>query len=171
MHVSYVLGTTLEVRTAEEALPSWNSWYGKTRKRFLVIHARSLKNFFFLAEWGLFSWFIFCFRGGCDSLVAQTVKNLPANSGDPGLIPGLGRSPGGGNGNQLQDSCLKNPMDGGALGRSPWCCKESDMTEWLSLHFTEEVRQHIKKQRHHFADLGPSSQSYGFSSSHVRMWE
>ena len=32
-------------------------------------------------------------------------------------------------------------------------------------------RQHIKKQRHHFADKGPSSQSYGFSSSHVRMWE
>ena len=32
-------------------------------------------------------------------------------------------------------------------------------------------RQCIKKQRHHFADKGPSSQSYGFSSSHVRMWE
>ena len=32
-------------------------------------------------------------------------------------------------------------------------------------------RQHIKKQRHYFADRGPSSQSYGFSSSHVWMWE
>ena len=32
-------------------------------------------------------------------------------------------------------------------------------------------RQHIKKQRHHFANKGPSSQSYGFSSSHVCMWE
>ena len=31
-------------------------------------------------------------------------------------------------------------------------------------------RQYIKKQRHHFADKGPYSQSYGFSSSHVRMW-
>ena len=30
-------------------------------------------------------------------------------------------------------------------------------------------RQHVKKQRHHFADKGPSSQSYGFSSSNVRM--
>ena len=42
------------------------------------------------------------------------VKNLPANAGDArdtGLIPGWGRSPGGGNGNLLQDSCLKNPMD------------------------------------------------------------
>ena len=32
-------------------------------------------------------------------------------------------------------------------------------------------RQHIKNQRHHFANKGPSSQSYGFSSSHVCMWE
>ena len=31
--------------------------------------------------------------------------------------------------------------------------------------------QHIKKQRHHFSNKGPSSQSYGFSSSHVWMWE
>ena len=35
------------------------------------------------------------------------------NSGDPGSIPGLGRSPGEGNGNPLQYSCLENPMDGG----------------------------------------------------------
>ena len=42
------------------------------------------------------------------------VKNLPANAGelrDTGSIPGLGRSPGGGNGNLLQYSCLENPMD------------------------------------------------------------
>ena len=42
------------------------------------------------------------------------VKNLPANAGDVGLIPGSGRSPGGGNGNLLQYSCLENPMDRGA---------------------------------------------------------
>ena len=36
------------------------------------------------------------------------------NTGDPGLIPGLGRSPGEGNGNPLQYSCLENPMDRGA---------------------------------------------------------
>ena len=35
----------------------------------------------------------------------------------------------------------------------------------------DEPRQHIKKQRYYFADKGPSSQSYGFSSSHVWMWE
>ena len=44
------------------------------------------------------------------------VENLPANTGDisdPGLIPGLGRSPGGGHGNPLQSSCLENPMNRG----------------------------------------------------------
>ena len=35
----------------------------------------------------------------------------------------------------------------------------------------DQLRQHIKKQRHYFANKGPSSQGYGFSSSHVRMWE
>ena len=35
----------------------------------------------------------------------------------------------------------------------------------------DQPRQHIKKQSHYFADIGPSSQSYGFSSSHVWMWE
>ena len=42
------------------------------------------------------------------------IKNLPVNSGDMGLIPGSGRSPGGGNGNPLQCSSLGNPMDRGA---------------------------------------------------------
>ena len=47
----------------------------------------------------------------------SVVKNLPAKAGDTrdvGLIPGLGRSPGGGNGNLLQYSCLLNSMDRGA---------------------------------------------------------
>ena len=51
------------------------------------------------------------------SQVALVVKNLPANAGDTqdlGLIPGLGRSPGGGHGNPLQYPCLENPMDRGA---------------------------------------------------------
>ena len=42
------------------------------------------------------------------------VKNLPANAGDTGLIPGSGRYPGEGNGNPLQYSHLGNPMDRGA---------------------------------------------------------
>ena len=49
-----------------------------------------------------------CFRGGSED------KASPCNAGDPGSIPGLGRSPGEGNGNPLQYPCLENPMDRGA---------------------------------------------------------
>ena len=48
------------------------------------------------------------------SMVAQMVKNLPANAGDPGSIPGPGRSSGEGNRYPFQYSCLKNSMDRGA---------------------------------------------------------
>ena len=51
------------------------------------------------------------------SQVVLVVKNVPANAGDirdAGLIPGSGRSSGGGYGNLLQYSCLENPMDRGA---------------------------------------------------------
>ena len=48
-----------------------------------------------------------CFPSG------SVVKNLPANTEDASSVPGLGRSPGEGNGNPLQDSCLENPMDRG----------------------------------------------------------
>ena len=51
--------------------------------------------------------------------VALVIKNPPANAGgirDMGLIPGLGRSPGGGHGNPHQYSSLENPMDRGAWG-------------------------------------------------------
>ena len=46
----------------------------------------------------------------------SVIKNLPANAGDVILIPGLGRSPGEGNGNPLQYFCLGNSMDRGAWG-------------------------------------------------------
>ena len=44
----------------------------------------------------------------------SVIKNLPANAGDMGSIPGLGRFSGEGNGNPLQYSCLGNPIDRGA---------------------------------------------------------
>ena len=51
------------------------------------------------------------------------VKNPPANAGDVALIPGLGRSPGGGHGNPLQYSCLENTHGQRSLvGYSPWGC-------------------------------------------------
>ena len=52
------------------------------------------------------------------------------NAGDPGLIPGLGRSPGGGHGNTLQYCCLENPHgQRSQVGYSPWGRKQSDTTE------------------------------------------
>ena len=66
------------------------------------------------------------FPGGSDG------KASVYNVGDLGLSPGLGRSPGEGNGNPLQDYCLENPMDRGAwIGYSPWGHKELDTTERL----------------------------------------
>ena len=66
-------------------------------------------------------------------LLAQTVKNLPAMQEDLGLIPELGRSPGGGHGNPLQYSCLENPHgQRSRVGYSLRGCKESDMTEQLT---------------------------------------
>ena len=75
-------------------------------------------------ELGLISVYIWeGFAGG------SAVKNPPADTGDMGLMPGSGRSPGEGNGNPPQYSCLRNPMDRGAW----WATvhgipKESDLT-------------------------------------------
>ena len=56
----------------------------------------------------------------------SVVKNLPANAGDMGSIPGLGRSPGEGNGNPLQYSCPGHVMDKGAWWYSLWGHKEQE---------------------------------------------
>ena len=61
------------------------------------------------------------FPGGSES------KESACNAGDLGLIPGLGRSSGEGNGYRLQYSYLENPMDTGTW--CPWGRKELDMTE------------------------------------------
>ena len=62
------------------------------------------------------------------------VKNPPANSGDVGPIPGSGRSPGEGNGNPLQYSCLENPHEQRSLmGCSPWGSQRT-IHNWASEH-------------------------------------
>ena len=72
----------------------------------------------------------------------SAVKNLPANAGDAGdtgSIPESGSSPGGRNGNPLQDSCLQNPMDRGAWRAiAHGVTKESDTTERLKNNRTDE---------------------------------
>ena len=56
------------------------------------------------------------------------------------------------------------------LGSKNHCCHEIKMVAlWRESY--DKPRQHIKKQRHYFVNKGPSSQSYGFSSNHVWMWE
>ena len=76
------------------------------------------------------------------SQVALIVKNPPANAGDvrdSGLIPGSGRSPGGGHGNPLQYSCLENPMDRGA-----W---------WAAVHGVPKSRTRLKQLSTHRGTL------------------
>ena len=65
------------------------------------------------------------------SQVMLVVKNLPANAGDikdMGLIPGLGRSPGGGNGSPFQHSCLENSEDRGAW----WATVHGFAESWVA---------------------------------------
>ena len=72
-------------------------------------------------------WMLLSFPGGSDS------KESTCNAGDLGSIPGLRISPGGGHGNPLLCSCLKNPHGQRSLtGYSPWGPKEWDTTEQVS---------------------------------------
>ena len=80
------------------------------------------------------------------------VKNPPADAGDTSLIPGLGRSPGGGHGNPLQNSCLESPMERGASRATLYGVTESDMTEntphiylytYIHIHTHTHTHTHI----------------------------
>ena len=76
----------------------------------------------------------------------QLVKNPPANvrdARDVGLIPGSGRSPGEGNGNPIQNSCLRNPMDRGAYWAIVHGVEELNTTEklTLSLFFLGKIKK------------------------------
>ena len=72
-----------------------------------------------------------CLRGSFPH--SSDGKESACSAGDPGLIPGLGRSPGEGNGKPLQYSCLENPMDIGAWWPPVHGVAESGTTERLTL--------------------------------------
>ena len=80
--------------------------------------------------WGMYAVILAGFPGG-----SKGKASICLQSERPGFGPGVGRPPGGGHGNPLQYSRLENAMDKGT-GYSPWGCKESDTTEWLSKHST-----------------------------------
>ena len=81
---------------------------------------------------GWYSWF------SLYSLSGSNGKESACNAVDWGSIPGLGRSPGEGNGKALCYSCLENPRDRGTwqAACSPWSCKKSDTTKWLTHTYT-----------------------------------
>ena len=93
-----------------------------------------------LIFWSL-NWVKVWYKGA--SQVTLVVKNWPANAGDirdMGLIPGSGRSPGGGYGSSLHYSCLENPMDRKAWWAiALWVCKELCTTETTE-HSTSDIR-------------------------------
>ena len=71
---------------------------------------------------------------------------------------------------EVAQSCLtlRDPMDSSLPGSSAHGIFEARVLEWGAIAFSyDQPRQHIKKQRHYFINKGLSSQSYGFSSSHV----
>ena len=75
-------------------------------------------------------------------------KESAYSVGDLGLIPELGRSPGGGHGNPLQYSCLENPHGQRSLvGYSPWGHKESDTTEWLSTYIHIKYSNNLEEYK------------------------
>ena len=87
------------------------------------MNKNSLMLFFKFYTFKIFST-LTSFPGGSDS------KESACSAGNLSLIPGLGRSPGGGHGNPFQYSCLENPQGQRSLvGYSLCGCKESDMTE------------------------------------------
>ena len=73
-------------------------------------------------------------------------KESPGNARDVGSVPGLGRSPGEGNGSQ--HSCLGNPVDRALAGHSPWGCGELDTTGDSQCQRQLRVVQQIPERSH-----------------------
>ena len=116
-------------------------WVGEAQVSFKVSPKRVIFKLFFFFFFYIFKLFLKrgfkkiegTYSGKWASQVALVVKNPPANAGDiskMGSIPGLGRSPGGGNGNPPQYSCLEKPM-----GRGAW---------WATVHGITKSQTQLK---------------------------
>ena len=87
----------------------------------------------------------------------SVIKNLPTSAGDVGSVPGLGRCPGGGNGNPLQYSCLKTPMDLGV-----W---------WATVQGSQRVGQDWATEYIHLSSFTfEKLYLYYLFISHYRFW-
>ena len=103
------------------------------------------------------------------------VKNSSANAGDVGSIPGSGRSPGKGNVNPLQHSCLENIMDRGA-----WWATVQGLTKsqtQLSTHSKERINalevssvSHLKWREHMISSSGEGKSGAALSSIYLRVY-
>ena len=87
------------------------------------------------------------------------VKNPPVNAGDEGLIPGPGRSPGEGNGNPLQYSCLGNPTD-----RGTWRATVYRITKELAT--TKQLGAHIHRWN---IEVSPAKKQGEVKQSYLKM--
>ena len=106
------LDTSEWLNWTEEQLKSWEQWHTHDLLKKLISTTQSSKIIMLIIAvvCGKKIWFLtfLGFPGSSNS------KEYACNAGDQGSVSGLGRSPGEGNGNPLQYSCLENPMDGGA---------------------------------------------------------
>ena len=110
-------------------------------------------------NWALSALFRPIYRLTWASHMVLVVKNPPAHAGDAwdqGLIPGSGRSPGGGHGNPLQYSCLENPMDRGA-----W---------WAMIHGVAKSRTQLKRLTHSLFYIRVGSDIRNQNDAELKSW-
>ena len=118
--------TTVGLKSNSKQSPD-ATWIARLQSHEIILVPRGKGNLVLFCLFGRFLKNIYLF--GCIGSYGlpwwlSQVKNPPANAGDTGSIPGSGRSPGEGNGNPLQYSCLGSPLD-----REAWQAKVHGVTQ------------------------------------------